>query len=154
MTPLRKALAVIAVALLSGCSTTQDVHLAKAEPTKKLVTIVQVLDADNSSQMNGNLEAALRKEGFALKSPLPAGTRKSAEADALISYVDVWRWDIVMYLRSLSVRLYDAQSGDLLVSGEWKDSALHGFRDAKLVMEGLVSEVLTKLRTATKVAEK
>ena len=104
--------------------------------------------------MNGNLEAALLKQGFELKTPLQAGTRKSADADALISYVDVWRWDIVMYLRSLSVRLYDAQSGDLLVSGEWKDSPAHGFRDAKVVMDGLVTEVFAKLKAATKTAEK
>lgn len=55
-----------------------------------------------------------------------------------------------MYLRALSVRLYDAQSGDLLVTGEWHDSAMHGFRDAKVVMQGLVSSMLATLRAATK----
>ena len=55
-----------------------------------------------------------------------------------------------MYLRSLSVRMYDAETGDLLVLGEWKNSAFHGFQDSKIVMQGLVSEMLTKLRTTTK----
>lgn len=135
---------------VTGCSTTQEITLAKAEPTKKISKVIQVLEADNSAQMNVNLEAALQKQGFAIKAPLPAGMRKSVDADALISYVDVWRWDVVMYLRSLSVKLYDAQSGDLLVSGEWKDSPMHGFRDAKVVMDGLVTEVFTKLKAATK----
>ncbi len=154
MNPLKKLIVCAVVALLTACSTTQNITLAKLEPTKRVSTVIQVLDADNSAQMNGNLGAALAKEGFSLKSPLPAGTRKSADADALISYVDVWRWDLAMYLQSLSVRLYDAQSGDLLVSGDWNDSPLHGFRDAKVVMEGLVSEVFAKLKAVTKAVEK
>jgi len=34
-----------------------------------------------------------------------------------------------MYLKALSIHLYDARSGDLLAIGEWKDSTLHGFRE-------------------------
>jgi hypothetical protein len=147
---LLSLLVLTAAVFMTGCTTTQEVIIAKAEPTKRISKVIQVLDADNSVQMNGNLEAALQKQGFATKAPLAVGTRKSAEADALISYVDVWRWDLVMYLRSLSVRLYDAQSGDLLASGEWKDAPMHGFRDAKVVMDGLVTEVFSKLKAATK----
>ena len=89
-------------------------------------------------------------EGVSIKAPLPAGTRTTTDVDAIISYGDSWRWDLVMYLRLLSLQMYDAKTGDLLVAGEWKDSALHGFRDAKTVMQGLVSEMLSKLRSATK----
>ena len=100
--------------------------------------------------MDTNLEAAVTKNGLSLKAKLPAGTGKSKDADALISYVDVWRWDIVMYMKNLTVKLHDAESGDLLAIGEWSDSALHGFRDARLVMEGLVAEVLAKVKASTK----
>jgi len=137
-------------ALLVGCSTTQEVVLAKANPTKRVQTIAQIPDADNSPQMNANLEAALQKEGLSLKAPLPAGTRKSNEVDAIVSYVDVWRWDLVMYLKGLTVRLYDAETGDLLITGQWNDSTLHAFRDAKGVMQGVVSDMMAKLRAATK----
>lgn len=143
--------AIFALMTIGGCSTTQDIFLAKVEYKKKISTVVHVLAADNSPDMNKNLESALIKEGFAIKAPLPEGTRKSAEADAVVSYADVWRWDLVMYLRSLTVRLYDAETGDLLASGDWKDSPLHGFRDSKLVVEGVVSEMFAKLRAATKV---
>ena len=140
----------IASYLLVGCSTTQEVTLAKLAPSKKIVSVAQVADADNSTQMNGNLEAALQKEGLSLKAPLPLGTKKSADVDALVSYVDYWRWDLAMYMKNLTVNLYDAETGDLLVSGRWNDSTLHGFRDAKVIMQGLVSEMLAKLRAATK----
>ena len=140
----------LTLTFLSGCSTTQETVLAKANPGKKVATIAQVPEADNSAQMNSNLEAALQKEGLSLKAPLAAGTRKSPDVDAIISYVDVWRWDLVMYLKSFTVRLYDAESGDLLVTGQWSDSQLHAFRDAKLAMQSVVSEMFAKLRAATK----
>jgi hypothetical protein len=130
----------------AGCSTSQQVTIAKADFNRTLKTVAQVPDADNSAQMNGYLESALQKEGLALKAPLPAGTRKADDVDALVSYVDVWRWDLAMYMQSLTVRVHDASNGDLLATGRWHDSPLHGFRNAKAVMEGLVAEVFAKLR--------
>jgi len=135
--------------LLFGCSTTKDVMLAKATPTHQVRTVAQAPQDDNSSDMNTNLQSALSNEGLTVKAPLPAGTRKSAEVDAIVSYSDVWRWDLTMYLKSVSIRLFDSQSGDLLVSGTWSDSALHGFRDSKEVVQNLVSEMFEKLRNAT-----
>ncbi|MGZ8983468.1 MAG: hypothetical protein ACXW11_05885 [Methylotenera sp.] len=135
--------------LLFGCATTKDVMLAKGTPTHQVRSVAQAQQEDNSSDMNKNLQSALFNEGLTVKAPLPAGTRKSAEVDAVVSYSDVWRWDVVMYLQSVSIRLFDAQSGDLLVSGNWNDSALHGFHDSKEVVKNLMSEMLEKLRNAT-----
>ena len=140
----------LALVASAGCSTTQQVTLAKSTVAKQISSVAQVSADGNSVQMDTNLEAAVTKNGLSLKAKLPAGTGKSKDADALISYVDVWRWDIVMYMKNLTVKLHDAESGDLLAIGEWSDSALHGFRDARLVMEGLVAEVLAKVKASTK----
>ena len=146
---------VLVFALLaSACSTTQEVTLTKTSTPKSIASVAQVLDADNSNQMNSNLASALQKEALTIKPTLPQGTKTSAGVDALISYVDVWRWDLVMYLKNLTVKLHDAETGDLLVLGQWSDSPLHGFRDAKLVMEGLVAEVMAKARTLAKAPPK
>ena len=142
-------LALFAAFALVGCATTQEVTLAKSAPTKPIVTIAQVPKADNSEDMDAHLAAALLKEGMTLEARLPAGTRKSARVDAIVSYSDVWRWDVAMYLKSLSIQIHDAQSGLLLASGEWKESALHGFRDAGEVVRNLVHEVFAKLNAAT-----
>ncbi len=93
----------------------------------------------------------MTKEGLSVRGKLlPAGTKTAKDVDALVSYVDVWRWDIVMYMKNLTVKFHDADTGDLLAIGEWSDSAFHGFRDAKLVMEGVVAEVLAKVRASAK----
>lgn len=138
---------LLAFLLVAGCSTSQQVTLSKVNPGT-IANIAQIPQEGNSPEMNGYLTDALQVNGLSVRSPLPAGTRTAANVDAIVSYGDVWRWDLVMYLRSLSVQIYDAKNGDLLAVGEWRDSALHGFRDAKLTMQGLVTEMVTTMRNA------
>jgi hypothetical protein len=148
MRSLLLPLFIVFATLGAGCSTTQEVVLIKASGAKNITTAVRMPEEGNSPQMTAHLEGALGQEGVSVKGQVPAGVQKAKDVDAVVSYVDVWRWDLVMYLQKLSVRIYDAESGDLLVTGNWSDSPLHGFRDAKLVVEGVVKEMLTKLRTA------
>lgn len=140
--------AVVALALLSGCSTKQEVMLAKASPAK-ILSVAQTPEEGNSREMDAHLAGALTAQGLEVKPALPAGSRKAGEVDAIASYIDVWRWDIAMYMQSLSVKLFDAKTGDLLVTGEWRDSPLHGYRDPKTVMDTLIAEMLLKVRAAT-----
>jgi hypothetical protein len=51
-----------------------------------------------------------------------------------------------MYLKSLTVKIHDASTGNLLAIGQWSDSPLHGFRDPKVVMNDLITEILAKVR--------
>jgi hypothetical protein len=143
----RSALAAIALVLLAGCSTTQEITLGAAVQ-KNLSTIALVPSDGNSSQMNSLLEAALLKEQLTVVGALPPGTRTAPGIDALVSYTDIWRWDLVMYLKHLTVQLYDAQTGQLLALGQWSDSPLHGFRNPKTVMEGLISDLVARVRGA------
>ena len=147
-----KQIAISSLFTLAGCSPMQQVMLAKASPTKTISVVARVPQDGNSSEMDNNLAAALRTEGISMKAPLPAGTRSANDVDAIISYGDSWRWDLVMYLRSLSVRMFDAQTGDLLVTGEWQSSNswFRGLQDSKVVMQDVVSEMFVKLRAATK----
>jgi hypothetical protein len=52
-----------------------------------------------------------------------------------------WRWDIVMYLRSMDIRFYKAPSGGLIASGHWKNSVLHQFPNADGVVQDLIDEM-------------
>ena len=146
-------LLVLMVAVFAGCSTTQEVTLAKSTNNKIIVTVSQVVDEGNSPQMDTNLEAALVKEGLTVRPKLPAGTARSKDVDALVSYVDVWRWDIVMYLRSLNVRLRDAETGDLIAMAQWTESPFHQFRGeggVKAVVEKVVADLVAKVKALPK----
>lgn len=147
-----KSIVCIAAAtalLLGGCSTSSSVQLAKLNPPP-VVTIAQKPDSGNSPEMDAFLQSALVKEGYTVRAPLPEGTRKSDEVDAIISYVDVWRWDIVMYLQSIAIKMFDARTGDLLVTGDWKNSAMHGYHGDGEIVGQLVGEMSGKLKAATR----
>ncbi len=144
------AFALICVlVILSGCSTTQEILLAKNNPTKMVQTIARSPGDSDAADMNKNVDDAFAAQGIEVKSVLPPETRKSPDVDAIYVYSDQWRWDLVMYLRALSINIFDAESGDLLITGKWHDSTLHGFRDAREVSHNLVADMIAKLRAAT-----
>ncbi|MGY1457898.1 hypothetical protein ACW5F0_04515 [Luteimonas sp. A534] len=140
--------ALAAALFLSACATHQDVLLAKSAPPA-IVSVAQAPAEGNSAEMDVAVRNALLANGFTVQAPLPAGTRTSDGVDAIVSYVDVWRWDIVMYLQSVAVKLFDAKSGDLLIAGDWKNSAFHGFQDEARVIQDLIGEMTAKLRAAS-----
>jgi len=146
---IKTALFTAAIFLgLTGCSSTQQVTLAKQSIPNHVMTVSQVKQEDNSKDMDANLIQAVNSSGLQMKGSLPQGTAKSKDVDALISYQDTWRWDLVMYLKSVSVNLYDAKTGDLLVIGSWENSALHSFPDSGQVVRNLLNEMVNKVRAA------
>jgi hypothetical protein len=106
----------------------------------------------NSADMDAAVKAALSNQGLAAKPPLPAGTRKSADVDMIVSYTDQWRWDLVMYLRWVSIEMYDSESGNLLATARWDNSVFHGFQDYKTVVKGLVDDMMAKIKARPKAA--
>jgi hypothetical protein len=96
--------------------------------------------------MDTNIRSALMAQGVTPQAALPAGTRKNADVDALVSYTAVWRWDLVMYLRTLTINISDAATGNLLAMARWDNSAFHGFQDAKQVTSDLVADMFGKLK--------
>ena len=148
MTRLLLLSAVLFSALMTGCATSQNVTLAQAAPAKPITTAALVPQDGNSPAMDTNLQAALVAQGVTPKTALPVSTRKSTDVDAIVTYTDVWRWDLIMYLKSITINVSDAASGNLLVMGRWDNSAFHGFQDAKQVTSELMSEMLAKLKAS------
>ena len=140
------SLCAFVFALITGCATRQQTVLVQAAPARKIVTAAQVADEGNSPEMDEHLASALRNAGLSVQGKLPAGTTRSQGVHSLVSYVDVWRWDLVMYLQSITIRLHDAATGQLLATGTWRDSPLHGFRNAQSVVQGVVNDMMAKVR--------
>jgi len=81
----------------------------------------------------------------AVTARLPAGVIKTDKADAVVSYLDVWRWDMAMYLDSISIDLYNASTGELLVTGRWRDSFFHAFHRGESISKELIDQMMAKL---------
>lgn len=46
------------------------------------------------------------------------------------------------------MNIFDAKSGNLLVTGRWDNSAFHGFKNSKEVIKELLDEMLAKVKGA------
>jgi hypothetical protein len=139
---------VLFAVLMTGCATSQNVTLGQLSAPESLSSAALVPQEGNSSDMNENMRTAMLALGLTPQSSLPAGTRKSQDVDALVSYTDSWRWDLVMYLRSLTINIFDARTGNLLAMGRWDNSAMHGFSDSRLVTQNLMAEMLGKVKAS------
>ena len=150
MKPYSFALAISASIFFSGCSITKEIKNGSATRLKPIQTASQIPESVNSPDMNTILQDAIRAEGVTVLPALPPGTRKQTDADVLVSYADVWKWDFVMFLQTITIRIFDAETGDLLVSGRWADAPMHRYRDAKLTVRELISEMFAKLKSDAK----
>jgi hypothetical protein len=139
--------------MLTGCATSQNVTLAMANPPAILSTASLSMQDGNSADMDIGISQQFQALGIAMKSPVTAGVTRTGGADMIVAYNDVWRWDIVMYLKSLNINIFDAKSGNLLVTGRWENSVFHGFQNYKDVIRDLSVEMMNKVKAATPVAQ-
>lgn len=137
------ALSIAVFLGLVGCSTTQKVSSSASAQNLQPRSAFVVTHEGRSKDMDKNLRNALLKHGVTVSSGL---SRPSpSKTDLIVTYDDSWHWDIAMYLRKLNVKFLDA-SGNILVTGDWENSALHGYPDAGEVTSGLVTEMMQKLK--------
>lgn len=140
--------ATAAMLVLAGCATSKSVALAQTSNIRPIKTAALTKEDGSSPAMDASFNEAIRAQGVTLGGSLPAGTRTATNVDAIVSYIDVWHWDLVMYLKAVDVHMFDAQSGNLLVSGWWANSAFHGFQDSKEVVRGLVADMFANVKPA------
>jgi hypothetical protein len=136
---------IILVAVLTGCATSRNVTVGQLAPQKKITTAALVPQDGNSPEMDSCVKQQLMAYGITSKLPLPAGTRQSNDVDIIVAYSDVWYWDIIMYLRSLTINLFDGPSGYLLATGRWDNSFFHGYQSPRDVVKELLDDMLSKL---------
>ena len=140
------AVIFLSVGLLTGCATSQNVSLGQLSGAKSIKSAALVPSDGNSSDMDTAVRTALLNQGVSPKLALPPGTRKSSDVDVILDYSDQWRWDMAMYLKWVSINMYDAETGNLLANARWDNSTFHGFQDYKLVVKGLIDQMLDKVR--------
>lgn len=137
------AMLLMAAAMcLVGCSTSSRVVV---NPGSTLVakSAYVVLHGGNSEDMDAHMQRELMAHGLTIK----AGPEvDNPGTDLIVRYADSWRWDMTMYLSTLDIQVYDTQSGTLLASGSWKNSALHGYHGGEKVTRQVMDEIFAKLR--------
>jgi hypothetical protein len=130
---------------LAGCSTTTEVLVGGNHQTPPIRSAAFVPQGGNSKDMDEHIRHALLARGVDVRATAEPGMRRAPEVDAVVSYSDVWRWDVVMYLQSVDINFFDAQSGSLLVNGRWRNSAMHGFQDPREVVGTVMDGMFAKM---------
>ncbi len=107
-------LVLVAAALASGCAVNRAT--ATADPTLrwdsiKTLHVKKLVGEDRGLEQM--IATKLRAQGFAVT----ADPQPNAQADAVVTYVDRWMWDITMYMLELTITLRDPKSDFPLASG-------------------------------------
>lgn len=136
---------LLMVLLLSACATSSQVVV---QPSASTVAInyhsaYLVTHGGNSRDMDAHIQEALLERGFRVTTGRDA--RASGNAQLVVRYADDWQWDMVMYLKSFDLMIYDGRTNVLLAEGTWKNSLLHGFYSANKVVDQVVSTTVKKL---------
>jgi hypothetical protein len=113
-------MAAICCLLLPSC-VVQHVKSSKAPGASlaRLRTFYVQKHAEDGRGIDNVIAGQLNAKGF--KATSGTSTKPPANADAHLTYVDHWMWDITMYLLKLDIQITDAKTGAILAKGE----ALH-----------------------------
>ncbi|MFM0219777.1 MULTISPECIES: hypothetical protein [Paraburkholderia] len=141
--------AVAALVTLPGCTTTQNVAAGPQAKGSPVTVACFTAHGGRSADMDAAIQRNLENHGVSVVLA-PACDK----ADVNVTYTDSWRWDIVMYLRSMDIRFYKAPNGGLIASGHWKNSVLHKFPNADGVVRDLIDEMFKQAGESTAVRTK
>lgn len=145
---LSRLFAISLIALSSACAVKKEVIVgAGAIGTHHSAALLAAADG-NSPAMDAIFQSELKARGFNSVQGAPAGTKQAANVDVIVEYVDVWRWDLSMYLESISVRFYDPRNGGVIAVANWgqKDQMFHSYPKPEDVVREVLSDVFAKVR--------
>lgn len=130
------AVLVTAGALTAGCAVNRI--SATVDPSANLgglksMHVVKL--SEDGREINVLIADKLRARGYAVTT----GTEKPPVVDALVTYVDRWRWDITMYMLELTVTIRDPKNDYPLASGNSFHTSLTRKTPAEMVDEVLGS---------------
>jgi hypothetical protein len=122
------------LALLPGCASNRAI--ATIDPTTDLSTL-KVLHVKKYSEDTRNTKVIIEKKlvnmGFQV-------SKTEGDADAIVTYIDKWFWDITFYMIELTVTLREPKTDFPLASGNSYHTSL-----TRKSPEGMVDEVLTNI---------
>ncbi len=133
---------VSAAFLAASCAETKKATVINPAVIKSARSAYVVKPADSSRDVEVFLKGALSSRGVSAQTGSLAG--KPASADVYVTFVDRWHWDMAMYLRTLDVSVIDNKSGKEVATAMYRNSALHGYPDARKTSEELIGLIYEK----------
>jgi len=140
---ITRSLAVVSAALFAtSCSETRSASVSNPAVIKSARSAYVVKPGDSSRDVELFLKSAFAGKGVSAQAG--SMSSKPASADVYVTFVDRWHWDMAMYLRTLDVSVVDNKSGKEVATAMYRNSALHGYPDAKKTSQELVDLIYQK----------
>jgi len=130
--------------LLVGCASTTSMVVDPGSRVPQYDSAYVVKHGGNSSDMDDALTTALLKQHLNVKSGNKAPV--SSMQQYIVTYSDHWYWDLVMYLKAVSISIKNGTNHNIIAQGSWENSFLHSYPDVNEVMENLVHKLFQKIR--------
>ena len=131
--------------LLPGCANQATARITPGADMSRVKSFYVVTQPDDKRGVGKLIQASLTKRGYATT----IGPEKPApyKADALVTYLDKWMWDITMYMIELTVVIRNPDNNFPLATGNSMHASL-----TRLSPEAMVEEVLGNIFKASKEA--
>lgn len=145
--PLKQVFSILfilaASAFLSACANQATARITPGADISGIKSFYVVTQPDDKHGVNKLIQASLAKRGYAAT----IGPEKPApyKADALVTYLDKWMWDITLYMIELTVIIRNPDNNFPLATGNSMHTSL-----SRLSPEEMVEEVLGNIFKASK----
>lgn len=135
---------LVLTAALSGCATSSDIVVNPGHADTQYRSAYLVAHGDRSSDVDAAIQRELLRRGLAVSAG--ADGKHPETAELIVKYADDWNWDLTMYLESLDIQVYDAKTGVLVATANWKNSAMHGFHGLDKVVKQLLDGIAKRMK--------
>lgn len=127
--------AIMALSLV-GCANRATARIDPSSDLKSVKTMHVVKIPNETAGISTLIAEDLRRRGYTVSE----STENISTADAVVTYIDRWMWDITMYLLELTITIRDAKTEFPMASG----NSLHGSLTRKSAPE-MVEEVMRNI---------
>lgn len=123
---------IVVSTILTGCAVNRAT--ATIDPSANLASIKRVhvtRKSNDRREIDLKIADEFRSRGFFVTTE----PEKSTSADAVVTYVDSWMWDITMYMVQLTIIIRDPKTDYQLASGNSHHSSLSRKSPKEMVSE-------------------
>ena len=142
--PLPLLLVLLTLSFASACSNHATATLEAGVNLSAIKSYYVVHQPKDTHGIHELIKDRLIKDGLSATAG-PELAQGNYKADAIITYVDRWMWDMTLYLLELTVTITDATNGFPLASGDSYHTSL-----TRKSPEEMVDEVMTNIFNAGK----
>jgi len=141
---------IIAISALSGCAVNRST--ATIDPSANMGSI-KTIHIKKFGPDKHSLDVLIADKARSMGLTTTTGDTTAANADAVITYVDKWMWDITMYMIELTIQVRDPKTDFTLAVGNSYHTSLTRKNPTEMVDEVMANIFKGKVQNVAQTAK-